>query len=381
MARQPFRDRRRRKGNIVVLTAFLMIGLLAMIAFAVDVGFLCVTRQQLQRSADSAALAACWELIDQQAPTGQSSPDVMQSNVQATASEFAGLNEVLMSSPEVLPGDIQIGYLENPSDPTCPMVTGGGDAPNAVRVRIRRSDEVNSAAPLFFARVLGQREVQLQAEATSALLTNIRGFRIPPQGKTVGILPFALDETTCNNMLNGYGDDKWQLTNGEVKLGSDGAHEVNLYPQGTGSPGNRGTVDIGNNNNSTKDISRQITDGVSEADLAACGGKLEISADTGVLFLNGDTGISAGVKDELASIIGDPKILPVFREVTGNGNNAIYSIVDFVGVRILDVKLTGSVSSKRVTIQPACKVTYGAIADTSGSSLGHYIYSLPWLVR
>ncbi len=67
---------------------------------------------------------------------------------------------------------------------------------------------------------------------------------------------------------------------GHVSQGADQIREVNLYPQGCGVPGNRGTVDIGSNNNSTADIARQIVEGVSEADarealrlaLAACGG-------------------------------------------------------------------------------------------------------------
>ena len=42
----------------------------------------------------------------------------------------------------------------------------------------------------------------------------------------------------------------------------------------------------------------------------------------GKLYLNGDTGISAGVKDELASIKGQPRIIPIFSTVSGNGNNA-----------------------------------------------------------
>ena len=55
----------------------------------------------------------------------------------------------------------------------------------------------------------------------------------------------------------------------------------------------------------------------------------------------GDTGISAGVKDELASIIGQTRIIPVFSSVSGNGNNATYVIVRWVGVRVMAVKLTG----------------------------------------
>jgi Flp pilus assembly protein TadG len=380
MAKRCLRDRR--KGNIIVLTMLLMVGLMAMIAFAVDLGYLCVTREQLQRSADAAALAACWELVDQAAVTGQSDSAATEANVHATAGEFAGLNLVLQRPPALAADDVEIGYLANPSDPACPLVVDGGDTPNAVRVRVRRSHEINGAAPLFFARVLGQRDAQVEAEATAALLTSIRGFRRPPNGQPIGMLPFALDEDTCLQMLNGEGADNWEwdAASETVVAGSDGAAEVNLYPQGTGAPGNRGTVDIGNNNNSTSDIARQITEGVSDADLEAIGGALVLD-ESGVAYLNGDTGISAGVKDELASIIGQPKVLPVFREVTGNGNNATYTIVDFVGVRILDVKLTGSVSKKRVTIQPAAIVTSGAVWTPGESSVGHFIYSPAWLVR
>lgn len=381
MSKRLCRDKR--KGNIVVLTMFLMVGLMAMIAFAVDVGYLCVTRQQLQRSADAAALAACWELVDQAGPTGQSDSAAMQSNVQSVASEFAGLNTVLRKSPALLAEDVQMGYLDNPSDPACPLVVGSSEPPNAVTVRVRRSNEVNGAAPLFFARVLGQRDAQVEAQATAALLTNIRGFHTPPSGKPIGMLPFALDEDTCLQMLQGLSDDewKWDPASETVSSGIDGASEVNLYPQGTGAPGNRGTVDIGNNNNSTSDIARQITDGVSDSDLEPFGGELTLDEETGVLYLNGDTGISAGVKDELASIIGEPKVVPVYREVNGNGNNATYTIVDFVGVRILEVKLTGSMSKKRVIIQPATIVASGTVWAPGDSGVGHFIYSPAWLVR
>ena len=75
--------------------------------------------------------------------------------------------------------------------------------------------------------------------------------------------------------------------------------------------------------------------------------------ENGELSLNGDTGISAGVKDELVSIKGEPKVIPIFTQVNGPGNNATYTIVKFVGIRIMDVKLTGNMNGKRVIIQPA----------------------------
>jgi hypothetical protein len=183
-------------------------------------------------------------------------------------------------------------------------------------------------------------------------------------------------------MLAGGGGDSWSwdAENQVVGPGTDHVREVNLYPQGTGSPGNRGTVDIGPSSNSTCDIARQIVHGVSPSDLAHLpGGQLALDSN-GVVYLNGDTGISAGVKDELASIVGKPRVIPIFRSVSGPGNNAQYEIVRFVGVRVLDVKLTGPMSGKRVTIQPAQVKMEGGIpgGDTQTSD---YVYSPVWLVR
>ena len=109
------------------------------------------------------------------------------------------------------------------------------------------------------------------------------------------------------------------------------------------------------------------------------GGSIQFSAD-GTLHLNGDTGISAGVKDELAGIVGKTRFIPIFRSVTGPGNNADYTIVKFVGVRVLAVKLTGSTSSKYVMVQPANVIAKGAIYSSTGPT-SDYVYSPVWLVR
>ena len=47
-----------RRGAIVVLTAFLMIFMMGMIALSIDTGMILVTRTQLQAAADSSAMAA-----------------------------------------------------------------------------------------------------------------------------------------------------------------------------------------------------------------------------------------------------------------------------------------------------------------------------------
>jgi Flp pilus assembly protein TadG len=378
MKRRQFR--RKRKGNILVLSAVMMVMVMAMLALAIDLGYLYVAREEMQRSADSAALAAAWDLVDHGALTGNSNVYAMEDSARARAAQYAALNQVLRTSPGLANEDVVIGFLPNPSDPTATIDASGANSPNTVWVRVRRTEAQNGKIPFFIANVLGIDSVGAEVEATASLLNSFKGFQTPSSGN-LDLLPFALDQTTWNNFVNGIGTDNWtwNATTGEVQAGSDGIREFNLYPQGTGSPGNRGTVDIGSNNNSTADIARQIVDGISPSDLSYHGGKLEFNSQ-GQLPLNGDTGISAGVKDELESIKGQPRIIPIFSTVTGPGNNAMYTIVQFVGIRIMEVKLTGSQSSKRVIVQPANIVARGGIpSPTSGTTA--FVYSPVWLVR
>jgi hypothetical protein len=372
----------RRSGNILVLTAAMLVVLFGLLAFAVDLGYLEVVRTELQRSADAAAIAATWELIDPNSLSGHGNPSASISNARTAAGRYTGLNLVGSQASSLAQSDIVIGQLANPSNPHASMTFNDPTSFNAVQIQVRRARDQNGEVPLFFARVLGLGSSAEQAHATAAFLNNIAGFRTPPAGTNLGILPFALDKTTWDALLAGNGTDnwKWDEPSGQLKAGSDGILEANLYPQGTGAPGNRGTVDIGNPNNSTADIARQILHGVSAQDLEYLGGSLQLDAE-GHLTLQGDPGISAGVKDELASIKGQPKIIPVFDQINGSGNNARYRIVQFAGVRIMDVKLTGSMSSKRVIIQPANVLAVSGVPAPGSNVTSHFVYSPVWLVR
>lgn len=369
-----------RQGNVLVLTMFMMVGAFAILAFAVDLGYINLARTELQRSADAAAIAAAWELVDEDALTGYENPWQLEYQVQTKASQYAALNKVTTEQPTLGVGDVVTGYLANPFGPNSEIVQGTGNPLNAVQVRVRKTAGQNGEIPLFFARMLGINQTSCQAEATAALLNNIRGFSTPSSGCNLMLLPFALKLDTWQGR-DTYGTDDWgwDSVNHEVTPTGDGIPEVNLFPQETGSPGNSGTIDIGSSNNSTADIARQIVEGISPAELAYHGGKLELDC-SGSLSLNGDTGISAGVKDELASIIGQRRIIPLFSQVSGPGNNAQYTIVCFAGVRIMEVKLTGNMSGKRVMVQPACILAQGAI-PADGAALSQFVFSPVWLVR
>jgi hypothetical protein len=102
--------------------------------------------------------------------------------------------------------------------------------------------------------------------------------------------------------------------------------------------------------------------------------------DDGTLLLNGDTGLSAGIKDELEAIKGHPRAIPIFSQVSGPGNNAMYTVVGFVGIRIMNVQLTGKMSTKNLIVQPAVVVDDSAVVDP-GPGPSYYVYRPVQLVH
>lgn len=352
-----------------------------MAALAVDIGMLYSAQAELQRSADAASMAGTWELLNEDRLRGADYAQAVVNSASERTVQVAALNAVLKYATIVQPDqDVQFGHWTVNPDGSGYMTYGGDAASyNAVELLAQRNEGRGGSIALSFARLLGVSTKDLRARAIAAALDGISGFEVPEPGETVGLLPFALQVDIWNQLLAGTfttGDNySYDQDTQTVGNGPDGINELNLYP-GAGAtqlpPGNFGTVDIGSPNNSTADISRQIRFGVNESDLAYFGGRLELGPD-GTLALNGDTGLSAAVKDDLISIIGQPRTIPLFSTVSGPGNNAMFTIVGFAGVRILDVRLTGAMSSKRVIIQPAVVVDDGAISGgDSSSSYGVY---------
>ena len=384
-----------RRGNVIVLTAFFMTVMVAFVALGVDLGFLQNARVELQTSADSSAMAAAAELTyyDESLMAQEALPQNIADYLAAArdrAVQYAALNEVCQSAPIVDPntsnsqaGDVVIGYLADGADPQGPLDTTDPQKYNAVQIRVRRVSSQNGEVPMFFGRSLGLGSVATEAIATAVIEKNIDGFRTPDDNETLNVLPYAIDRDTWNNLINsGTGSDNWRWdeSTNTVVLGSDNIKEINLFPQASGWAAKRGTVDIGSSSNSTADLARQIVQGISKQEMLDLGKPLEFDG-TGKLTLNGDMGISTGVKDQLASIVGKTRIIPIFESVTGSGNTCTYTIVQWAGVRVLDVKLTGGKSSKRLTIQPATVVSKYASVNPDSTTTSWFVYTPPKLVR
>lgn len=374
----------KRNGGIVPLSALFMIAAIAAAVFAVEIGRIGIIQSELQRAADAGALAAAWNLAEQ-FNNGESATDAI-SSARTAAQVMVENNAVRGVSPELdfnssntTSGDIVFGRFTGFGDPSADMTPQTASDTNAVMVVVHKDDIRNGASELGLARLLGVASFGSSASATAAWIREIRGFNSPNESETLGILPFAVKQSVWDDFIAGVGAPdtwSWNPPHKTISSGSDGIKELNIYPGNTAAAGNFGTVDVGNPNNSTTDLKRQISQGVSASDLAYLGGKLELNAD-GYIMLNGDTGISASIKDELSQIIGKPRVILIYSTLTGNGNNAYFKIVRFVGIRIMEVKLTGN--PKRIMVQPATVTTKSVIPSTGETS--DQVYSPIVLVK
>jgi Flp pilus assembly protein TadG len=376
-------NRADRRGAVLVLACLLMVVILAFVAFSVDVGYICMARSQLQNSADASAMAGAWSLLDERRLLGSSQLADLETQARADAARYASLNAVCNAAPSVdansanaASGDVVFGRLSSSGGLNTAVSPANY---NAVQVTVLRDQQRNGPLNLFFGRVLGLATSDAQATATAVFKDGITGFRATDSKGNTSLLPFGLDIKAWQDLLNGNGTDQWSYSLGteQVSAGGDGVKELKLYPDkfvgGNTVPGNFGTLDIGSSGNSSADLKRQVSDGVSAADLAYFGGELRVPIN-----LSGDTGVDVDLSLELKDIVGQARTIPLYDTVAGSGNTAQYHVVGFAGCRIVDYKLTGG--SKYILIQPALVVDDSAL-DGGGPSSSYNVYQPVVLAR
>ncbi|MBI3469119.1 MAG: hypothetical protein HY000_39445 [Planctomycetes bacterium] len=380
-----------RRGATVVLVAICVVALGGVLAFAVDIGYLCLARTQLQSAADAAALAGAANIADDgrlvNTTSGNSLLPPPMDKIRTQAQRYSELNTALnravtlaTNADNALDGDIVIGQFTNPADLDEQLSLANPSSYNTVYINGRMTQERNGAVPLFFARLFGMGETGVSVVSAATVWSGVSGFDLSGSDR-LDLLPFAVKQSEWNRIrFDGQGRDDfaWDPATQSVQAGSDGIRELSIFPNDTTS-GNFGTVDIGDPNNSTSDLIRQIRDGLTAADLAWHGGELKLNPSTGTLLLNGDTGISAATKDALSDLIGQKRILPLYSTVQGNGNNATYTIVGFAGVRIMGVRLTGA--KKALVVQMANVMSRYAIVDPNVQLPNNLVYTTPRLSR
>ena len=414
----PSRRRRsrgcRRDGNVLVLIGFLLVVLLGMTALAVDLGYIMVTRAQLQASSDSGSLAGGTELLSGLGVGAYRTPQEVETAAGEQAVHYVSLHPSgNAASTHIEPGrDIRLGRARLNSATGVWTFLWGESPYNAVGVDTLRGapgqTQGDGPLPLFFARILGRDTADVAAESVAVIMP-ARGIRVPPgSGLASGLSPFAFSreawqkfqrarqhwtsnglsaddislandghlilddedldeqgdplplyyEVEVKNNSTNYRqlfDDRYRVIDPDrqdvanVQLGSDGVLELNIYPLNN-EAGNFGTVNIGSDSNSGQILKDQIENGIEEQYLEVYEDNTLVFDPNDPIVLTGNTGISAGIQASLESIIGQKRAIALYSNVQNPGNNAIYTLVEIVGVRIMAVDLSGS--DKVLVVQP-----------------------------
>jgi Flp pilus assembly protein TadG len=190
-----------KQGATAIIVALMIAVFLGFAALAVDIGYVMVTKNELQNVADSAALAATRKLGTIYEPMSYAEqaayvcdPGTLIDIAQSVALEnkAAGVNIIVNSE------DVTIGQWDYKTKTLTPTL----NQPDAVRVIARRDDLANNPITTFFARIFGTNTVALSAGATAALTgesTIDKGKLIP-----VGISQQWFDKNFCGQPIKFY---------------------------------------------------------------------------------------------------------------------------------------------------------------------------------
>jgi Flp pilus assembly protein TadG len=327
-----------------------MVFLFAMVAFAVDVGYLVLVRTQAQRTADAAALAGAASLYEPIASLENYAyylppdPDTARTEARRfvrhnlTAGKTVDVDLNVWNEPS---GDILVGRLYNAVDQTEPMDFFFPN-PNTVQVSVRLTqNHKNGPVTLFFARPLGFSTAESGADATAMIWYP-------------SVLPFATSVDNWERLLRGETADSLAREPGQgsfgITSGQDGIPELEMFPgpwdNGDLPPGNFGVLQIGSQGEVLEILRRQIDMGPTEDDLAYHGGGLESGEK-----VPGRTGIKSSTKHAFlggwadgrtfGGMLGRPRQLPIYESAEGNGENAVFTLSRFVAVHVMALKIGG----------------------------------------
>lgn len=187
---------KKQEGATAVIVAVSVFVLIALAALAVDIGYVAVTKNELQNVADASALAAARQLGNMYEQKLAVDETTVTDTAQAVALEnVAGGKNIAVNGSDVVIGDWDTAS----KSVVAPAVSG---SPHAVQVTALRTTGTNDPLNTFFASLLGVSTVPVSAKAT-AELTGICESKNP---LPIGLAKrwFTQSPTFCNQPVQFY---------------------------------------------------------------------------------------------------------------------------------------------------------------------------------
>jgi hypothetical protein len=402
----------RRSATVAPLAALLMTFLTGMLAFSIDIGYICYVQGELQDAADAAALAGAEQMqnffvafyspgADQQSIYSTVTTNTSSSSSPIpTAQQYAYYNQAGGVNVKVPPPDISFSYY-NGSTFSSPSLTY---FPNTVTVITRRDNTggpvwTNGPLGLFFGQIFGISNVSLTATASATIYNGVMtGMTSTPPYTTSGTsssttptitinssaLPVALDINVWGNYASGnfvftsgefVSSPSPYLTSNNITAGSNGLPQLQVYPSNTNTPGNFGLIDLGPPATNAPAFRNWIDDGVTANDISylTSNNLLPVSLSDPANWTVGP-GLKNTLLSNFQSVMGLPNLIPLFQPyqaynplltppyiaANSQGSNATYAVVGFAGVTISEADGNGA-PGMTIAIQPSAIVSPTAI--------------------
>jgi Mg-chelatase subunit ChlD len=155
-----------RRGAILILAAFFMIAMLALLALTIDLGYVITAKSELQRATDAAALAGAGKLVDGTDVAQDAAFEYFARNPVGTGAVvdenwLSHLAEMRTQYQADNGFEIKVGHWSpNATTPRDQWFVESSDLPSTMKITASRKN-----LPLFFARAFGKDSFDLTAEA------------------------------------------------------------------------------------------------------------------------------------------------------------------------------------------------------------------------
>lgn len=385
---------RLRRAGIVPLAALLMTFLVGMLAFSIDIGYICVVESELQNAADAAALAGAQQMqsafVSYYSP-GQNNQQQIYTQVTSdtssstspipTAQQYASYNKAAGVNIQVPTTDISFWYYDGT---TFTAASYPNYFPNTIQVTTRRDNTANGPLGLFFAQIFGKSTTNLTATSRATIYAGDVSSLKVISGVDAHVLPVALDMNVWANFAKGNFTSSWLTgtsngqTYNQVTTGPNGLPQLKVYAlppydpgaSGSNTPGNFGLLDLGPPATNSPAFRAWIDNGPTPNDInyLLTNNLLPVSPSAPQSWTVG-TGLKSTLLSNFQSVIGVPNLIPLFSPssplpsytaASGTGSNATYSIVGFVGVAVSEADGTGS-NGMTISLQPMAIVDPTAV--------------------